>query len=145
MHIHLVTDDTRWQHAKAIRHEVFIIEQDCPPEDEWDGWDEVSRHLVGYVEGRPVAVSRWREVTEGGEVWVKLERFAVLDAWRGRGLGKQMVLATMQDARQQGHARFLMHAQAHLQRLYEGLGFEVYGEPFDEVGIPHVHMRRVEG
>ena len=33
-------------------------------------------------------------------------------------------------------------AAALLGGLVETLGYEVYGEPFVEVNIPHVHMRR---
>jgi len=28
-----------WEAAKAIRKEVFIYEQACPPEEEWDAYD----------------------------------------------------------------------------------------------------------
>lgn len=144
MDIHLVEDEQRWAHAQHIRHVVFIEGQDCPPEEEWDAWDAESRHLVGYVEGEPVAVSRWRVVEKAGQAWAKLERFAVMEAARGRGLGKAMIQATLDDARAAGHRRFVLHAQAHLERLYAGFGFEAYGERFDEVGIPHVRMRLVE-
>ena len=33
-----------------------------------------------------------------------------------------------------------VHAQAHLQKFYESLGFEVVSEPYDIVGISHVTM-----
>jgi predicted GNAT family N-acyltransferase len=29
-----------------------------------------------------------------------------------------------------------------VQGFYEKLGYAVYGEPFAEVGVPHVHMQR---
>ena len=33
-----------------------------------------------------------------------------------------------------------VHAQAHLVKLYESLGFEVVSEPYDIVGISHITM-----
>lgn len=35
-----------------------------------------------------------------------------------------------------------LHAQAYAKALYEKFGFAVFGEPFDEAGIPHVRMYR---
>ena len=127
-----------WAGVRHVRQVVFVEGQNCPPEEEWDQWDAAAHHLLGTAEGAPVATARWRKV--GGVA--KLERFAVLDAHRGHGYGRQMVEAALVDARAHGFSRFAMNAQAYLQRFYEGFGFSVVGEPFDEVGIPHVKMVR---
>jgi predicted GNAT family N-acyltransferase len=146
-----IETDADWAAARRIRTRVFIEEQACPPEEEWDAHDETSargatcHHLLGFVDGTPVAVARWRPVTHDGERMAKLERFAVLPEWRGRGLGRAIVDATIADAQSAGFAAFVLHAQAHLEALYASRGFEPVGGMFEEAGIPHVLMIRRDG
>ena len=141
-----------WQHVRAIRQRVFVEEQACAPEDEWDVYDapaargQTVHHLLGTVDGAPAAAARWRPLRqlEGdsgiGLATAKLERFAVLPTFRGRGFGRQMIEHAMAAAQASGCERLVLHAQAYLVELYRQLDFEVVGEPFDEAGIEHVKM-----
>lgn len=148
IHCRRVQTDADWLAARYIRQRVFVEEQGCPPEEEWDAYDEPAArgvtcyHLLGFVAGAPVAVARWRPVEVGGETMAKLERFAVLPECRGRGMGRAMVAATLRDARAAGFGAFVLHAQAHLEGFYASFGFRPISEPFDEAGIPHVKMVR---
>jgi predicted GNAT family N-acyltransferase len=144
MNITPVQSDSEWQDARRIREQVFIDEQDCPPEEEWDGHDETSRHVLGWVDGKAVATARWRAVPYDGEVVAKLERFAVLPDYRRQGHGTHLVERVVEDARRAGFDTFLVHAQAHLEAWYADLGFRSTGHTFEEVGIPHVEMVRQE-
>ncbi len=149
-----LTGEPDWEAAQDIRRRVFIDEQGCPPEEEWDEHDlpapgsgpgQAVRgiscvHLVGLLAGEPVATARWREVAMAGAPAAKLERFAVLPAHRGRGLGHRLVEATMDDARAAGFDRFALHAQSRLVPFYAGFGFVPAGAPFYEAGIEHVKM-----
>ena len=138
--------DADWEAAQDIRSRVFIDEQGCPPEEEWDEYDAPAArgatcvHLVGLLRGQPVATARWREVALAGAPAAKLERFAVLPRFRGLGLGRRLVAATMEDARTAGLDRFTLHAQSHLVPFYTDFGFAPAGAPFDEAGIEHVKM-----
>ena len=144
-------DEADWAAARAIRQRVFVEEQACPPEEEWDAWDEPAArggaciHVVGVAGATPVATARWREVPLGAAPAAKLERFAVLPGWRGYGLGRRLVDAVIGDARAAGHTRFVLHAQAHLEAFYASFGFEPVGAPFWEAGIEHVKMVRTDG
>lgn len=148
-----------WDAARRIRTVVFIDEQACPPEEEWDAHDDTSRHLLGFAPGSDtrdpalaVAVSRWRSVGWGEpgasfaerRIVAKLERFAVLAEARGAGYGRDLVAATMQDAARAGFSTFILNAQAHLEGFYESFGFASTGRRFEEAGIPHVEMVRAE-
>ncbi|PSQ79986.1 MAG: GNAT family N-acetyltransferase [Bacteroidetes bacterium QS_8_68_15] len=147
MHITPVESEDAWEAAKAIRRRVFIEEQDCPPEEEFDAHDAESRHLVGYAEeegGEAVAVARWRAVrTSSGTPAAKLERFAVLPSHRGRGHGRALVRRAIREAQRAGLDVQMVHAQARLEDFYADFGFERRGERFTEVGLPHVKMMRV--
>jgi predicted GNAT family N-acyltransferase len=134
-----------WQQVRAIRQLVFVEEQACAPEDEWDAYDapeargQTVHHLLGTVDGAPAAAARWRLVSHA-RTTAKLERFAVLPAFRGRGFGRQMIRKAMAEAQAAGCDRFVLHAQAYLVELYRQLGYESVGQPFDEAGIEHVKM-----
>lgn len=140
LNIKVVETEREWEDARSVREAVFIREQACPPEEEWDEHEESSRHLVGYVEDRPVAAARWRTVSHDNKIVAKLERFAVLKQDRGRGFGRSMVGYAIHDARQAGFDSYLIHAQEHLQDFYANFGFRAAGEPFMEANIRHVPM-----
>jgi predicted GNAT family N-acyltransferase len=139
-----VQSDEAWEHARSIRTKVFIDEQECPPDEEWDGHDERSRHVLGRVNGTAVATARWRSVPHDEEIVAKLERFAVLPDHRRQGHGTALVRYVLEDARRAGFDTFLIHAQSYLQGWYEDLGFRSTGRTFEEAGIPHVEMIRRE-
>lgn len=142
MRIKPVESEEEWEAARAIRERVFIEEQDCPPEEEWDGHDETSRHVLGLVDGKAVATARWRAVPHEEEIVAKLERVAVFPEHRGKGYGRALVAYVLEDARRAGFDVFLLHAQVYLEAFYASFGFEPRGERFMEAGISHIEMVR---
>lgn len=135
-----VRNEEEWSRAQFIRARVFIEEQGCSPEEEWDGYDEVSRHFLGWIGAVPVATARWRVVPFNERLVAKLERFAVLPEYRRRGYGRALVQYIMEDARRAGFSTLLIHAQTYLEHFYETLGFRTVSHRFLEAGIPHVQM-----
>jgi predicted GNAT family N-acyltransferase len=65
---------------------------------------------------------------------------AVLRRLRETGLGRQVLLALVAQARQRGDREVQLHAQRSAQGFYQRLGFGVQGEPFEEAGISHITM-----
>lgn len=137
-----VTWPDDWPAAREIRRRVFVLEQSCPLDEEFDGRDPQCRHVLAGLEGKAVGTARWRPVVDEGQVVAKLERFAVLPQARGRGVGEALVAWVLEDARAAGFQRFLIHAQRRWADFYAALGFVAEGETFVEAGIPHVKMRR---
>ena len=138
--------DADWKAIQTVREAVFVREQACPPDEEWDAHDapeargRTVHHLLGTVGGAAAACARWRVVESGGAPAAKLERFAVLVPYRGRGFGRTLVAETLERARAAGHGRFVLHAQSHLAGLYAPFGFAPVGDRFWEAGIEHVKM-----
>lgn len=120
----------------AIRREVFCVEQGVAEDHEIDGRDPECRHYLLRLGGSAVGTARVRPVEPGMS---KIERVAVLKAYRGRGLGFALMRHVL---REPGCGRAVLHAQTHSEGFYRALGFETEGEPFDEAGIPHVRMVR---
>jgi len=138
MNLRIVTGD--WgslrEDAQKVRVEVFVIEQNVPVELEWDEGDEVSTHAVAYDEqGQPVATGR---LLPDGHIG----RMAVSQSLRGKGIGKQVLVALLEHARQDGYEELVLHAQTHAVPFYEQQGFIAEGEEFIEADMPHRLMRR---
>lgn len=124
--------------AGGIRADVFIQEQGIPKELEWDEEDATAVHAVAYADdGRPLATGR---LLRGGPGIAKIGRVAVLAQARRTGVGRHIMGALMDAARARGDREVVLHAQRTAEDFYLRLGFSVRGEPFDEVGIPHVEM-----
>ena len=120
--------------AHKIRHEVFVIEQSCPQELEWE-FEEESTHFLVFDKEKAVATARYRRTHKG----MKLERFAVLSSNRGKGYGKQVLEAIINDLNN-FKGLVYMHAQVQVLPFYEKLGFEKNGSIFEEAGIMHFKM-----
>ncbi|MCC8425527.1 GNAT family N-acetyltransferase [Mucilaginibacter sp. UR6-11] len=131
-----VSDPASLEKVFAIRREVFVGEQNCPPELEWEHEDE-STHFLATVDDIPAGASRWRK-TENG---YKLERFAVLKPFRGLGVAQQLVKTVLADLPPDADYIYL-NAQLLAMGLYEKFGFVKEGPQFEEAGIPHFKMVR---
>jgi predicted GNAT family N-acyltransferase len=131
-----VTDPNDLEKVFAIRREVFVDEQNCPPELEWEH-EEESNHFLATVDGEPAGASRWRKTDKG----YKLERFAVLSKFRNRGVGQELVKTVLADLPKDAGYVY-MHAQIAAVSLYQRFGFEKTGPQFEEAGIQHFKMVR---
>lgn len=118
----------------AIRREVFVVEQHCPPELEWEH-EEESHHFLATIDGEPAGACRWRKTDNG----YKLERFAVLKQHRGQGIAHTMVTTALNDLPADADYIYL-NAQVDAMPLYEKSGFEKTGPQFEEAGIQHYKM-----
>ena len=120
--------------SHAIRHEVFVIGQKCPSHLEWE-FEEESTHFLVLDDNKAVATARHRKTLKG----YKLERFAVLDAVRGKGYG-HIVLKAILDDLTSFDGKIYMHAQSEVMPFYEKMGFTKEGAEFEEAGILHFKM-----
>lgn len=122
------------EEVHTIRKKVFVDEQNCPPELEWEYEDE-SVHFLCTVDGLPAGAARWRKTETG----FKLERFAVLKEFRNMGVGGALVEAVLK-ALPADAAYIYLHAQTRAAGLYEKFGFVKEGAEFEEAGIRHYKM-----
>jgi predicted GNAT family N-acyltransferase len=103
----------------SVRSAVYVVEQGCPYEEEFDGNDLAGVHLIGYVGDEPAGCIRIRFFAE----FAKLERLAVRPEFRKLGLGIQLVRAAIEFCRIKGYRRFYAHSQVRLIDFWGRLGF----------------------
>lgn len=134
-----VTDEPGLEACRALRREVFVQEQGVSEEEEWDGRDGESRHLLALGESGPVGTARVRLI---GPHVAKVERVAVRKAFRGRGIGRLLMEAAERTARDLGAREAVLGAQVTALPFYRHLGWTAGGPEFLDAGIPHRRMRK---
>ena len=127
--------------AQPVRTQVFVQEQGIDAKDEWDTADADAVHAVVTNRfGHPLGTARLLKKSPGV---AQIGRMAVVRVMRGSGLGGQLLNALVDIAKARGDKEVLLHAQTSAQAFYAREGFVPVGEPFDEVGIAHIEMRKV--
>lgn len=122
-----------------IRRIVFQTEQAVDPAIDFDGLDDIAQHIVVYADKQPIGTARIRYLNDQ---LAKIERVAVLPAYRGRGIGTQIMKAAIDFLDKQNVAESKVHAQSQAVSFYQKLGFYPEGDTFYEAGIPHIVMKR---
>jgi predicted GNAT family N-acyltransferase len=133
--------------AVAIRGAVYIGEQECPYDEEFDGNDFSATHLVGYVDGEPAGCMRVRYFAD----FAKVERLVVRKEFRSSGLARQIVLESVGLCQDKGYERVYVYAQKRLVSFWSKCGFvlpevarELVFSDFDYVEMIHISQRKAE-
>ncbi|WP_339228763.1 GNAT family N-acetyltransferase [Oceanobacillus sp. FSL K6-2867] len=136
MNLKTVETKKELQDAYQVRMEVFVDEQNVPPEEEIDDFEATATHFVMYDQDKPIAASRLRFVDEYG----KLERICVLKTYRGKSCGKQLIDAMEKTIAHKGYQKAKLNAQTHAEDFYKKLGYQTISGEFLDAGIPHITM-----
>ncbi|WP_068785047.1 GNAT family N-acetyltransferase [Paenibacillus phocaensis] len=124
-----------------IRKEVFVEEQKVPIDLEIDEHDQIGpdvHHVLIELEGAYAATGRLIYYKDNA---AKMQRIAVRQEFRSKGVGKILLLALEELARELGLTKSVLDAQCQAEGFYAKLGYETIStEPFDDAGIPHVRM-----
>jgi predicted GNAT family N-acyltransferase len=104
----------------AVRSAVFMSEQKCPFEEEFDGNDFSATHILGTVDGQPAAVMRMRYFAE----FVKMERLAVAPRYRRTLIARQVIETGIELIRRKGFKKMYAQAQTRLTAFWKHYGFK---------------------
>lgn len=95
----------------AVRSLVYLGEQACPFDEEFDGNDFAgATHLMLLKHGEPIGVVRLRWFAD----FAKLERLAIRPEHRGGGGLMLLSKTAFRHAERKGYRRLMGHAQARL-------------------------------
>lgn len=128
--------------AKLIRLSVFVDEQGF--ENEFDETDDKAAHLVFYIDDSPAAVCRYYldDLSDLNEGVFHIGRVAVLKAFRGRNLGRQIMEAAEAEIIKDGGKVITLSAQTRVKEFYEKSGYVQVGEEYYDEFCPHIKMEK---
>jgi ElaA protein len=131
-----------------LRYRVFALEQRVSAQD-FDGRDreqDTEHWWIDDADGETIAYLRLirpaatEALPDGaGDVRWVIGRVATAPEARGRGLASRLVGAVL-DAH--GTEAIVLHAQEYVAGLYARVGFERFGDVYEEAGIAHIGMLR---
>lgn len=122
--------------CQAIRRAVFIEEQGVSEHLEIDGEDAECHHYLLWQGGQAIATCRVKPLDETA----KIQRVAVLAAFRGKGAGAALMRTVIQELPQDGYSRAVLGSQLDAIAFYEKLGFEAFGPVYKDADIDHRDM-----
>ena len=126
--------------ASPLRQQVFVQEQKVPADMEWDEDDATAIHAVAVNRmGKALATGRLLQHEPGVG---RIGRMAVQKQMRGTRLGRQVLDALMEAARERGDRQVILHAQCSAEGFYRRAGYSVQGDVYEEAGIAHINMAR---
>lgn len=132
--VNIVQSKNELHQVFDIRRIVFVEEQKVDEREEYDEFEETSKHLIAKLDGIAVGAARIRRTING----VKLERFAVLQEARGKQIGEALVREALQLCKE--YTNIYLHAQVQVVDFYKKYGFEAEGDEFIEADIRHYKM-----
>lgn len=74
------------------------------------------------------------------ESTLRMRQVAVEPALQGNGIGRVLVRYSEEVSRTSAIDTIVLHARADVVEFYQRLGYEVVGDQFEEVSIPHFRM-----
>ncbi len=132
------------------KHSLYPLEQELRnkillrpigiPDHAWEMHDEKSWHFVA-VEKDAVIGCVVLVPLNATQTKTQLMQMAVETNQQGKGIGKLLVKELLDFSKSKGIKEVICHARDSAVPFYLNLGFEIYDDPFLEVGIQHYHMR----
>ncbi len=119
LRIEMVRDLNDYMKVVAIRASVFLAEQDCPYDEEFDHNDLSASHLIAYLRNEPVATLRIRWFAS----FAKIERVCVMKHVRGGALVKLLIETAVEMIGRKGYRHVLGYIQKRLVPFWKQLGF----------------------
>jgi len=127
------------QKAYKLRFEVFVEEQNVPPELESDEYDKTAAHVLAIDERSGDCIGCGRLVIKNETA--KIGRIAVKKSYRRKGYGKKICLKLIDMAQKVNVKDITLDAQLQVVGFYKKLGFKEYGNIFIEANIKHIAMK----
>ncbi|KAF0092094.1 MAG: putative acyltransferase [Fusobacteria bacterium] len=127
---------------RSIRNKVFVDEQGF--QDEFDNvyLDQISVHLLVYIDGIAVATGRLFQKEPGSDVYM-IGRVAVLPDYRNHHVGSLVLSILEEKAQEIGATSVELCSQCRVQGFYVKNGYKVIGDIYLDGDCPHIRMEKV--
>ena len=134
----ITTDQPEYLLERELRAKVLREPMGLSAGAEIFPFEDEALHLIATEDGNVIGCVMFKpEKTTG-----RMLQMAVKQDRQKNGVGTQLVEHLENHLRSNGYHDIYLHARDVAMTFYERLGYELEGEPFIEVGIPHRLMRK---
>ncbi|MES2285059.1 MAG: GNAT family N-acetyltransferase [Bacteroidota bacterium] len=133
------TTDPFYELERQLRNRVLLRPIGLP-DNAWEMHDEKSWHFIAIENGNVIGCVVLAPLDSLFNK-TQLMQMAVEETCQGKGIGKMLVNELLGFCKSKGIREVVCHSRDNAVNFYLTLGFEIYDEPFMEVGIQHYHMR----
>lgn len=120
-----------------IRNEAFRKPWGLDIRDEDLTGDKDMDMFGGYLGDKMIATIF---LTEDDKETARIKSVAILEEYRGKGLGKYLMEYVENIARERGYKKVNLMGRVSVEGFYNKLGYKTISEPFDYHTIPHIDM-----
>lgn len=122
---------------RAVRQQVFVIEQGIDPALEWTGDDDQFQCVLAVdADQKPIGTGR----VKVSAATATIGRMAVLESWRGAGVGAAIMRRLIEIGKSDGANEFELSAQLTAVAFYQKFGFTASGDVYLDADIEHRKM-----
>ena len=135
----ITIDNPLYQAERELRNKILLRPIGIP-DYSWEMYDRKSWHFVALNRDRLIGCVVLVPLDETNHK-AQLIQMAVDKSMQGKGIGSKIVRELLTFAKAQGLTEVTCHARQEAVPFYRKFQFEVYDEPFKEVGLIHRHMK----
>lgn len=129
----------RYQEARRVRGKVLREPLGMGSEVEVFPFENESWQFIALKDGEVVGSALFHPRGREG----RLYQMAVLEEYRGEGIGRALVEFVERTARARNIVTIFLHSRDYAVPFYTKCGYTPMGDPFMEIGIPHQGMARL--
>ena len=107
----------------AMRGAVYMSEQRCPYDEEFDGNDLAATHLIAMADDEPSGCIRMRFFAD----FAKIERLLVRQEFRVRDIAATLANAAIELCRMKGYGRICGHSARHMIDFWKRFDMHLAG------------------
>lgn len=123
----------------VIRNEVFRKPHGLDIKDDDLSSDKVVEMFGAYMEDKLIATI-FLDIVDKDTI--KIRNVAILDGYRGKGLGKYLMDHVEDIARERGYTKSVLMGRVSAEKFYNKLGYKTISEAYDYKTVPHVDMEK---
>lgn len=123
----------------VIRNEVFRKPHGLDIKDDDLSSDKIVEMFGAYLDDKMIATI-FLDIVDVNTI--KIRNVAILEEYRGKGLGKYLMVYVEDIARKRGYTRSILMGRVTAEKFYNKLGYKTLCEPYDYKTVPHVDMEK---
>ncbi len=134
-------NDTEWEAYYALRYRILREPLGQAPGSERNEDDATGKHFALFAADNLLAIARLDKVDE---TTCQARFVAVDDKLQGQGLGKKIMLALENDAKQSGYTKIILHARDYAVEFYKHLNYNLIDPSYKLFGVLQHYLMEKE-